>query len=270
MSIPLAAAVIAAAYAGALAQPPPPPAPAEPAAGSAGWSVVKDDTLGVRPEEAGLYARVLADLAAADPSALKREAAAFLAGRDTPEARAGNVFADVFRHPDAYRGKPVTLTGHARVVREFPGPDDMAAGGGEPPMLVEAWVFPADSGGNPAVVVVSAAPGVPRGNDLLVPVTVTGRFFKKYGYEAHDTTRTAPMLLAGTIERLPEPAAGGATPAVLAAAAGVTLLGLSAGWWAWRGRPKRRGAAAVAGGEAPDLPPLPDLPEHGPPAGARP
>ena len=231
---------------------------ADPAAPASRWSVVKDDTLGVRPEEAELYRRVLVETAAVNPARLRKDAEEFAASRRPAEGRALPTFVDLFRHPAEYRGRPVTLTGHARVVREFPGPEE--PGGGEPATLVEAWVFTPDSQGNPAVVVASAAPGVPRGDDLLVPVTVTGRFFKRYGYEARDTPRTAPLILAATIDPLPEPEAGPAAPVVLAVAAGITLLGLSAGWWAWRGRPKRRRAAATAGGESPDLPPIADEP----------
>ena len=231
---------------------------ADAAAPASHWAVVKDDTLGVRPEEAELYRRVLIETAAANPARLMRDAEEFAESRRPAEGRALPKFVDLFRHPDEYRGAAVTLSGHARVVREFPGPEGRPGGG--PATLVEAWVFTPDSQGNPAVVVAAAAPGVPRGDDLLVPVTVTGRFFKRYGYEAQDTTRTAPLILAATIELLPDPEAGPAGPVVLAVGAGITLLGLSAGWWAWRGRPKRRRAAATAGGETPELPPLADEP----------
>lgn len=250
---PIAAFALLTAVAGADGEP-----AADPAAAGSRWSVVKDDTLGVRPEEAELYRRVLIETVAANPATLKRDADAFAARRPERGGRAAPAFVDLFGHPDDYRGKPVTLTGHVRVVREFPGPEP--PGGGEPAMLVEAWLFTPDSQGNPAVIVASAADDLPRGDDLLVPATVTGRFFKRYGYEAQDTIRTAPLILAATIDRLPDPAPGGAGPVVIGAIVGVTLLGLSAGWWAWRGRPKRRRVAATAGGEAPELPPLTDEP----------
>ena len=72
--------------------------------------------------------------------------------------------------------------------------------------LYEAWVYTADSQGNPAVIVASAAPeDIPLGEDLQVLVRATGYFFKIYGYEAQDTTRVAPMILAGRLEVIPEP-----------------------------------------------------------------
>ena len=133
---------------------------ADPAAPSPRWAVVEDDTLGVRPEEAELYGRVLVETAAANPGRLALDAAEFAAARRRGDGAGLPPFVDLFRHPDAYRGKAVTLTGHARVVREFPGP--APRGGGDPPTLVEAWVFTEDSQTNPAVVVAADAPDLPR------------------------------------------------------------------------------------------------------------
>ena len=233
--------------------------PPDGAAADAGrFADVRDNTLGVRPEEAGPYQELLEEVVAAEPAALRAEADAFAEARRAANGRRVPAFVDLFKHPDVYRGKPVTLTGHVRVLREFPGP---APAPGEPPeTLVEAWLYTGDSQANPAVVVAAAAPGLPRGDDLLAPATVTGRFLKMYGYEAQDTTRVAPLLMAAMIDPLPVPEAGGAGPVVLGGAALVTLAGLSAGWWAWRTRPKRRrGVAATAGGELPAVAPVEEV-----------
>ena len=221
------------------------------------FAVVKDDTLGVRPEEADLSERVLDEVRAADPDELAGRAAAFERDRreelGVPQGRAFPTFVDLFQHPTVYRGEPVTLTGQARVIREYPaGPS--AADPGEP--RVEVWLFTDDGQTNPAVVVAAAAPGLPRGDDLLELVRVTGVFFKRYGYRARDTTRVAPLILAATVEPVRAAEPPPVAPVVLTLAAVVTVLGLSAGLWAWWLRPRRRrGPRAVSadGGEAPDL-----------------
>ena len=220
------------------------------------FAIVKDDTLGVRPAEGALYEAVLDETRAEDPAALAAEAKRFQQRRrealNLPEGRPFPVFPDLFKHPDAYRGRAVTLIGQARKIVEYPaGPT--AADPDEP--RVELWIYTDDAQTNPAVVVAAAAPGLPRGDDLREPVKVTGRFFKRYGYNARDDlTRTAPLILAATAEPVEIVEPPPATPFVLGLTAAVAVVGLSAGLWAWWLRPKRRrGALRTGGGEAPDL-----------------
>ncbi|QDT15992.1 hypothetical protein [Alienimonas californiensis] len=220
------------------------------------FAIVQDDTLGVRPAEGALYEAVLDELRVADAASLEAEAARFRTQRrealNVPDNRDFPAFPDLFKHPDAYRGQAVTLIGQARKVTEFPaGPT--AADPEE--TRVSVVLYTDDSQTNPAVVVALAAPGLPRGDDLLEPVKVTGRFFKRWGYEARDgKTRIAPLILAERVEPLPVEPPPPATPFVLALTAAVAVVGLSAGLWAWWLRPKRRkGPVAAGGGETPDL-----------------
>lgn len=191
------------------------------------WSVVRHRTLGVRPAEKELYYQVLQQAAQADPQALE------VAARDQLEQRKQNAparlrkqvpfptFVDLFKHPEAYEGKPVTLKGHAREVRKYPAGDN--AEGID--TLYEAWVYTEDSESNPAVIVASSASAdLPIGDDLQVPVEATGYFFKIYAYHAHDTARVAPMVLAGKIEKLPEPTFGGPPIWLLIAVGAVAAL----------------------------------------------
>lgn len=189
------------------------------------WQSVRHQTIGVRQVEKALYYRLLEQAATASPADLEAKARFWLAERrpQAPRTLAKRepfpVFVDLFRHPELYEGRAVTLKGHARAIRSYPaGPN---AEGLE--TLYEAWVYTDDSQSNPAVVVAtSASPDLPIGDDVQVSIQATGYFFKIYGYRAQDTTRIAPMILAGKIEVLPESAPSG-PPAWLLAALGVVF-----------------------------------------------
>ena len=221
------------------------------------WAAVRHRTLGIRPAERPLYYDLLA-AAAETPLDEQRAAAERFAGvrrvdlQLPPDAELPT-FADVFRHPRHYEAERVTLTGYARRVVDYPA--------GENPhgltTLTEASVFTEDSQSNPAVVVAASADAdLPRGDDLMVPVRFTGYFFKMYGFEARDANRVAPLFLAGRLERLAEPAPAAGGPWLLVLAAVVAVAGLSAGWWAWRLRPKRRRLPGAAGTvDAAEFPP---------------
>ncbi|NNJ27602.1 hypothetical protein [Alienimonas chondri] len=241
-----------------------PPAPVD----AERFGIVKDDTLGVRPEEGALYEAVLDELRAADPATLAAEADRFRAERrealNLSDKHDFPVFPDLFNHPELYRGQAVTMIGQARKITQYPaGPS--AADPEE--QRVSVVLYTDDAQTNPAVVIALNAPGLPRGDDLLEPVKVTGRFFKRWGYEAQDgKLRIAPLILADRIESVKVAAPPPAAPFVLGLIVAVSVVGLSAGLWAWWLRPKRRkGTVAAGGGETPDLvgftPPADDEPE---------
>lgn len=115
-------------------------------------------------------------------------------------------FADLFRNPEAYHGRPVTFRGHLRRLISFPAGENPQGLG----QLHEAWLYTDGAQQNPVVVVCSELPpNLPVGDDLLVDfVTSTGYFFKRYGYEDRSgQTRFAPLILAQRLEWTPRPAA---------------------------------------------------------------
>lgn len=111
-------------------------------------------------------------------------------------------FVDLFRNPEVYHGQPVTFRGHVRRIISF-------AAGKNPYdflQLHEVWLYPDESQQNPVVVICSHVPDkIPTGPDLLVDfVSVTGYFFKRYGYEDRSgQTRFAPLILAHQLDWSP-------------------------------------------------------------------
>lgn len=109
-------------------------------------------------------------------------------------------FVDLFKHPEEYRGRPVTLQGYFRkLIKYDAGKNDLGIGD-----VYEGWLYTDDSQGNPAVVVFTDKPdSLPLGADITEEVRVSGYFLKMYGYDAQDTTRRAPLLISGTVEWFP-------------------------------------------------------------------
>lgn len=117
------------------------------------------------------------------------------------------LFVDIFKNPDWWTGKMVTLTGRVRKIVEYPpSEDDLGLG-----VLYEIWLYTDDSQRNPAVYVCTSKPkNIPStdGTNVIENVTISGYFFKRYRYTAEDAHRLAPMLLGQTITWNPQ---GGTT-----------------------------------------------------------
>ncbi|QDT93427.1 hypothetical protein [Gimesia algae] len=121
--------------------------------------------------------------------------------REHPE-RELPIFPDLFKNSDRYKGRLVTLTGRVRKLIHYPAADDNQYG---MKTLYEAWLFTDDSQQNPTVVICTEVPpalknGLPEGTDVIDHVTVTGYLFKMYVYNAQDTSRVAPLILAKQLE----------------------------------------------------------------------
>lgn len=135
-------------------------------------------------------------------------------------------FVDLYKAPEAYHGQLVTFRGHVRRLISYPaGPN---AHGFQ--QLHEAWLYVDDAQQNPVVAVCSELPpGIPVGSDIVVDrVSVTGYFFKRYGYEdSAGRPRFAPLILAQQLEwAAPKPKPPLLTPAsafVLTASVGLLL-----------------------------------------------
>jgi hypothetical protein len=108
----------------------------------------------------------------------------------------------LFTRPDVYRGRPVTIHGVMRKLTRF----DLGENSLGLDEAYEGWVYTSDSQGHPVVVIfTSKDERLPVKGDLQEEVRFTGYFFKMYGYEAVDTARKAPLILAGEVECVPHP-----------------------------------------------------------------
>ncbi len=105
-------------------------------------------------------------------------------------------YVDMFQYPDVWHGHLVTFQGHVRHMVSYAGDEKLF--NGRP--LHELWLFTDDSQHNPVVIVTPTLPdGFPLEAEVLDRVKVTGCFFKRYVYGSQDTTRIAPLILAGTV-----------------------------------------------------------------------
>lgn len=170
---------------------------------------IKNNSMGVRFEEREAYLRVLRlaqevplrrqEKFAADWRRQRRELNANYAARpakDFPQ------FVDLFTHPEEYQGHPVTLHGVMRKMTKF----DLGKNSYDLDQAYEGWIYTTDSQRLPAVVVfTSKDERLLAQGDMQEEVQFTGYMFKMYGYDAADTTRKAPLILAGEVEWMPHP-----------------------------------------------------------------
>ncbi len=218
-------------------------------------------TLGVRPEEREAYYYVLHKASTVDPKLLRQAARRFQDRRRArfPDRRVREdpnvpfpVFVDLYRcsnQPHVYLGKPVTVEGHVRLLRQ------MTAGRNRYGIrtLYEAWLYTPDSQSNPICVVCTELPGgmleafARSPSHVLDGVSATGYFFKYMVYRAQDAYRFAPLILAGRLQWQGQRREGGGVEpvwtvweVVLAAAAGAALLTGLLVWSERRRRAKRR------------------------------
>jgi len=162
-------------------------------------------------EEGAAYYALLDHVRQVDPETLRRQAAAFLAEREqerpdlTRRQGAGfPTFVDMLQHPDAWRGEPVTLSGHSLRVDRYAAADNEFGISD----LYEMWLVTDDSQGHPATVIFTDKPDdLPVGEELVDGIRVTGYFLKLHTYSSRDEkVRLAPMILAHTVRwRKPTP-----------------------------------------------------------------
>jgi hypothetical protein len=195
---------------------------------------VRDDTLGIRREEAEAFFAVLDHVRRVSPSELEQS------------ARQGVLHANLMIDSETFRGELVTIVGEMQRCSEFSvTPNDYGID-----RLYEAWVIPSDSGGKPQRVVAwNLGDGVSLTDRQPAPVRMAGYFFKREGYDTSAGLRIAPTLLAQTIAldpTAPAPiAATGMSPGLLGAAVAVGLIltvTLFAFAWSDRSQPRLRGS----------------------------
>lgn len=137
-------------------------------------------------------------------------------------------YAQLFRQPNQYRGRLVTVTGIVRRANRidlFPNEYGIKA-------YYQIWLWPSDNPSSPIVIYCLDLPkGFPTGMEFVEQAEVTGFFFKRWAYLAQDTLRTAPTMLAKTLDwqkrpmmTAKEPAETWAIPLVVCVALLVALL----------------------------------------------
>jgi len=121
------------------------------------------------------------------------------------EASRGRVsFAQLFRQSKDYRGHLVRLRGTVRGAFPMYAPkNDYGID-----RYHQLWLFPDDNPSSPIILFSLEIPeDFPTGMALVERAEATGFFFKRLAYEATDTLRTAPCVLAGGIRwEKPSPA----------------------------------------------------------------
>ena len=152
--------------------------------------VVKDNTVGVRRDEAEVFYWLL-DHARRVPAATLQRAA----DREVQ-------YINLMTEPDRYRGEPVTIEGDLFRLYEFEAGRNKYG----VTKVYEGWVFTGDSSHHPYRIVCTSLPnGIEPGENLRKPVRITGYFFKREGYHSNGGVHIAPTLLARRININPMP-----------------------------------------------------------------
>ena len=161
---------------------------------------VKDNTIGVRRDEAEAYYRLLYHARKVPTEQLERAGATDVQ------------YINLMMQPERYRGEPVTIHGDLwRLYELEAGPNNLGL-----KILYEAWIFTADSDKNPYRVVFTSLPReLEPGVNLRKPVRVTGYFFKREGYASGGGVHVAPTLLAQRIIPFRPPGAPPSTDAIV-------------------------------------------------------
>lgn len=161
---------------------------------------------GVAPEESENYYDILNQLKFISGDLVRENYLELIRFRktqwdeETGQEKAYSLYVDMFKHPEFFLGQAVQLTGHARKIIEYPAGENKFG----IKSLYECWLYTEESQTNPAVIITTEIPeGIPLGEDLVNPVeviTVNGIFYKNLIYDARDTMRKVPMIMAHRIE----------------------------------------------------------------------
>jgi hypothetical protein len=187
---------------------------------------VRDDTT-FRPQERDAWFRLLAILQGTDEGRLRRESAE------------GVTYGQLFRQSEQYRGQLVTICGAIRrtSLQQAPANDSHID------QYYQTVLEPADNRSELMFVYCLYLPeGFPKGEKVSAEVAVTGFYFKRWVYAAQDGLRTAPVLLARTVDWERTPPAVKKSPAgvggVLVMIAGALCVSLALTLWV-HGRTRR-------------------------------
>ena len=111
-------------------------------------------------------------------------------------------FGELFGQPRSFRGKPVRIKGTLRRLERLRAPaNDLGI-----TEYWQGWLEPAGGPPSPVVVHCLHVPaGMSAGMRIAEPVELVGYFLKNYAYNARDTIRVAPLVMALEPIRLPQP-----------------------------------------------------------------
>ncbi len=219
-------------------------------------STIRDNTV-FRPTETDAWFRLLERLSRSDSAELQ-------------SASAGTVgFGQLFKQPDVYRGRLVTVQGTVRRAEFKEAPDNLYGIGG----YYMLWLQPVGANSPIVIYTLEIPDGFPANRGANAPaaqpdmdedIQVTGYFFKRWAYPAQDGTRLAPIVLAKSFAWTPSaPAVADAAnlprPTVwVALIAGTGLFGIAVAalvyWFSGRSTPlalRNRLRAASKKGSAP-------------------
>ncbi len=178
---------------------------------------VRDDTV-FRPADDEAWFQIWSRLRAGDMQAMRRSDAQRVS------------FAELYGQPRSFRGRLVRFSGTVHRLQKVEAPPNNYA----IEAYWQAWVEPDDGPASPIVVYFYRLPeGMPHGIKIREPVEVIGYFFKRWAYQATDTIRTAPLVMAiEPIWKPHKPPAPGGTAAssialwTIAALVSITLLAM--------------------------------------------
>jgi hypothetical protein len=150
---------------------------------------VRDDTV-FREADSDAWFALWRSLQERDPAEIDRTAGSAVG------------FTELFGQPRSFRGKPVRLRGTLRRLQRVEAAANTAGIRG----YWQGWLDPEGGPPSPIVVYFLALPdSIQPGTRLVEPVEVVGYFFKRWAYQATDTIRTAPLVMALEPETLAAP-----------------------------------------------------------------
>jgi hypothetical protein len=159
---------------------------------------IRDDTVW-RPEEQGAWFHLCGQLRKSDSARLMED------------SLGDPGYAALFRQPEVYRGRLVTVRGTVSLAYRVRAPNNES---GVREYCV-FWVRAAAGPGLPIVVyALGAPPGFPqledkdrsgKGTELNEDMEFTGYFFKRWAYRSREGISTAPLLLASAPRWFHEP-----------------------------------------------------------------
>lgn len=202
---------------------------------------IRDDRVFLASEHPAFF-HLLEILAKTDPRVITRNSS-------------GNVtFLQLFKQPNLYRGELVTVSGQVHGVFRKVAP----ANESKIREYYQVWIEPGEHADPIAIYCLTLPNNFPQGEGMDEQVAVTGFFFKRWAYRARDEIRTAPLLLAKSLDWRPKqhvqaPVPGGHELGYAVLGAGILSLLIVGVLWRRTRRADRPKFKLSASTQSPDL-----------------